>query len=195
MTVPVRNLLFVLAGTLAGFLSGLMNPLVFGARGAMVGYLLSAAVVFLQPRRQKPGTPPPAWAAMGLAIAAAALATGLIAAWHLFLPDEGRNIDFQMAPLSVPARFATILCYTVPLLLFYRERQLGRSRAWAWFFAAPVLGALVRAWGYHQMGTIPFNLAIGALPFVLLWLLAAAIADPAWTPSRWERCSNPPPSN
>ena len=196
MTIPVRNVVFMLASALAGFLSGLTNPLVFGARGAIVGYLLSAAVVLLQPRRRSSNAPPPrAWTIVGLGIATSALATALISGWHLFLPDEGHNVDFQMDPLSVPARFATILCYAVPLLLFYQNKRLGRARAWGWFFAAPVLGALIRSWGYHQVGTMPFNFLIGALPGGMLWVRAAVFTDPAWTSERWRQWSNLPPAD
>ena len=196
MTIQFRNTVFVLAGAVAGFLSGLTNPLVFGVRGAIVGAVLSGATILLRPRLNAPGSAsPPDWITVGLGIAAAAVATALIAGWHLFLPDEGRNMDFQMSPLSTPMRFATILCYTVPLLMFYRERARGKARAWAWFFGGPIVAALIRAWGYHQPGTLPFNLALGALPFSLLWLLAARLTDPAWTPQHRQKPGDDTPAD
>ena len=192
MTIPFRNALFVLASIFAGFLSGLLDPLIFGVHGAIVGGVISCTALFLQPRHRSHINPPlMVWIPFGLGIAAAATATVLIAIYHLFLPNEGSNLDFNMNPISTPMRFATILCYTAPLLMFYRERTQGRSRAWAWFMAGPAMGAMIRSLGYNQIGTILFNLTLGALPFALLWLLSAFLADPAWTQRRWTRCAKP----
>lgn len=192
MTIQFRNTLFVLAGAFAGFLSGFTLPLAYGARGAILGAAISAGALFLRPRRRPSGeeiASPRATAALSIAVAMVAVAA--IYLWHLQVPIEKQNLDFSIPPLSIQLQFATCLSFALPLLLFYRERQANRRRAWAWILVAPLLGAGVRSWGFHHIDSIPFTLLFGALPFVLLWLLAAIIADPAWTKRRWERCVKP----
>jgi len=193
MTIPFRNALFVLAGALAGFLSGFTLPLAYGARGAILGATISAGALLLRPRRNYSGvkiaTPQ---VTAGLSIAVTTVAVTAIYLWHLIVPAEKQNLDFSIPHLSVPFQFATCLSFALPLLLFYRERQANRQRAWAWILVAPFLGAGIRSWGLHQVDSILFTLLFGALPFVLLWLLAAIIADPAWTKRRWDRCLKPP---
>ena len=193
MTIQFRNMLFVLVGAFAGFLSGFTLPLAYGARGAILGATISAGALFLRPRRnyfgEKIASPQ---ATAGLSIAVTIVAVTAIYLWHLKVPIEKQNVDFSIPPLSVQLQFATCLSFALPLLLFYRERQANRQRAWAWILVAPFLGAGIRSWGFHHIDSIPFTLLFGALPFVLLWLLAAIIADPAWTKRRWDRCLKPP---
>lgn len=191
MNLALRHLLFILASALAGFLSGFTLPLAYGARGAILGATLSMGTLFLHPRRNPPDRPIPSpWTAVALAIAVAGAAVAAMALWHAAVPIENQNMDFNLHPLSMSARFATCLSFALPLLLFYRERQAGRQRAWAWFFAAPLLGAAIRSWGFHQVEAAPFTLAFGSLPFVALWWLSALVADPAWSKKRWARQSN-----
>ena len=193
MTIQFRNVLFVLAGACAGLLSGFTLPLAYGARGAILGATISAGALFLRPRRKCSGDKKASpQTTAGLAIAVTMVAVAGIYLWHLQVPIERQNVDFSIPPLSIQLQFATCLSFALPLLLFYRERQARRRRAWAWIIVAPCLGAGVRSWGFHQMDYIPFTLLFGALPFVLLWLLAAIIADPAWTKRRWDRCAKPP---
>ena len=193
MTIQFRNVLFVLAGACAGLLSGFTLPLAYGARGAILGATISAGALFLRPCRKCSGdkiASPQATA--GLAIAVTMVAVAGIYLWHLQVPIEKQNMDFSIPPLSIQLQFATCLSFALPLLLFYRERQANRRRAWAWILVAPLLGAGVRSWGLHHIDYIPFTLVFGAFPFVLLWLLAAIIADPAWTERRRAQCLKPP---
>ena len=195
MNIAVRNLLFVLAGTLAGFLSGLMVPLIYGVHGAILGAALSVGALFLNPRRKDPGGKELGpWASVTLAAAVGAAAFAAIWLWQYFLPDERMDDEIGLLYFHPVSALVTCLIYTVGLLLFYRERQANRRWGWAWFAAAPLLGAMARSWGKHGIQAFPYNLFVGALPFALLWLLAVLIADPAWTRRRWDRCSNPPPS-
>lgn len=193
MNVTSRNLLFVLAGTLAGFLSGLMVPLIYGVHGAILGAALSVGALFLNPWRKDPGgqTLGP-WASVALAVAVGAAAFAAIWLWQFFLPDERMDDEIGLLYFHPVSALVTCLIYTLGLLWFYREWQAGRRRAWAWFAAAPLLGAMARSWGKHGVEAIPYNLFVGAVPFVTLWLLAVLIADPAWTKRRWDRCSKPP---
>lgn len=192
MTIPIRNAFFVLAGALAGFLSGLMIPLVFGVRGAILGAALSIGAIFLNPRRKDPdgrGWGPWATAGLGLVVGAAAFAA--IWLWAILHPHNYPNDELGILYFIPLPTLATCLIYSLGLLLFYRKWQAGRRWAWVWFVAVPILGAIARSWGKDGVEAIPFNLFAGAIPFVTLWLLAVLIADPAWTKRRWERCAKP----
>ena len=190
MNLVLRNFLFILASALAGFLSGFTLPLAYGARGAILGATISMGTLFLQPRRNRPAAPPASpWMVVALSIAVTGAAVAAMALWHAGVPLEDQNMDLNLHPLSTAARLATCLSFALPLLLFYRERLAGRSRAWAWFFAAPLLGAAIRSWGFHQVEATPFTLVFGSLPFVVFWLLANYIANPAWSQNRWARQS------
>ena len=190
MKLVLRNFLFILASALAGFLSGFTLPLAYGARGAILGATISIGTLFLQPRRNLPdGRPASPWTAIALSIAVTGAAVAAMGLWHAGVPLEDQNMDLNLHPLSTAARLATCLSFALPLLLFYRERLAGRSRAWAWFFAAPLLGAAIRSWGFHQVEATPFTLVFGSLPFVVFWLLANYIANPAWSKNRWARQS------
>ena len=192
MTIQFRNTLFVLAGTFAGFLSGLFVPLVYGVRGAILGAALSIGAIFLNPRRKGPdGRGWGAWAAAGLALAVGAAAFAAVWLWAIQHPYDQTNDELGLLYfLPLPA-LAACLIYPLALFQFYREWQAGRRRAWAWFAAAPLLGAAARSFGKYGLQAFPHNLLVGALPFVLLWLLTVLIADPAWTKRRWERAANP----
>lgn len=192
MTIHFRNTLFVLAGALAGFLSGLMIPLVFGVRGAILGTALSIGVLFLNPWRKgpEPRVPGP-WACAGLGIVVGLAAFAAICLWQLILPINAQNDEIGVANFYPLPALATCLIYSLGLLWVYRKRQSGRGQDWAWFVAIPILGALARSLGMFAIQAFPYNLLVGALPFVLLWLLAVLIADPALTKQRWDRATNP----
>lgn len=195
MTLSFRNALFVFAGAIAGFLSGFTLPLTYGMRGAILGAAISCGTLFLRPRRHAPiGHIPSLGFTLLLVLAVGALAFTAMHFWHLAVPDEGPNLDFQLPAVSAPARFSICLSFALTLLLFYRERQAGHARAWAWYLASPFLGAIIRASAFHQFDSAPFNFLLGALPFALLWLFAAALIDPAWTQQRWKRYSEHPPA-
>jgi hypothetical protein len=71
------------------------------------------------------------------------------------------------------------------MLMGYRARHAGEPRAWLWFVVAPILGSTAFAASLGEPIFMPFSLILGAAPFVGLWLLAARLADPAWTEDRW----------
>ncbi|HPR69374.1 MAG TPA: hypothetical protein PLJ99_08805, partial [Kiritimatiellia bacterium] len=58
MSLTQRKVLFVLVAAAAGFISGLLVPLVFGVRGAILGGALAIGALFLHPRPGD-GTRPP----------------------------------------------------------------------------------------------------------------------------------------
>ena len=191
MNLPFRNILFVLASALAGFLSGLLDPLQFGIPGAILGATLSIGAIALHPARLPGEHPPPRRSrALAVAILAGAIAGALILVFAHFHPAP-RNTDFSFPQPGAPMRFAICLAYTIGLLHFYRDRQAGLPRAWLWFAATPLLAALLRAAAMDEIEAVIFLLPIGSLPFVALWLLAAFLADPAWTRKRWQRITAP----
>ena len=191
MNRPFRNILFVLASALAGFLSGLMDPLQFGIPGAILGAALSLGAIALHPARLPGEHPPPRRSrALAVAILAGAIAGALILVFTYFHPAH-RNTDFSFSQPGAPMRFAICLVYSIGLLQFYRDRQAGLPRAWLWFAATPLLTALLRAAAMNEIGAVIFLLPLGSLPFVALWLLAAFLADPAWTRKRWQRIAAP----
>lgn len=191
MNLPFRNILFVLASALAGFLSGLISPLQFGIPGAILGATLSLGAIALHPARL-PGEHPPLRPSRALAVAilTAAVASALIFVYAHFHPAP-QNTDFHFPPPSAAMRFAICLTYTIGLLQFYRDRQAGLPRAWLWFAATPLLAAFLRAAAVGDIGAVILFLPLGSLPFVALWLLAAFLADPAWTRKRWQRIAAP----
>ena len=191
MNLPFRNILFVLASALAGFLSGLLDPLQFGIPGAILGATLSIGAIALHPARLPREQPPPRRSiTLAVAILTAAVAGALILVYAHFHPAP-RNTDFSFPQPGAPMRFAICLVYSIGLLQFYRDRQAGLPRAWLWFAITPILGALLRATAVGDIGAVILFLPIGSLPFVALWLLAAFLADPAWTRKRWQRIATP----
>jgi hypothetical protein len=188
MSLTHRKVLFVLVAAAAGFISGLLVPLVFGVRGAILGAALAIGALVLHPRPGDGLRPAKSLAAtLGLSLAVAAAAFAAICLWQLFVPHIQRQDDFGVINLPLTASALTTWSYAATLLLFYRERQAGRRRAWAWFVAAPLLGTALRAWGFHEIAAVPYIFIQGALPFTALWLLAALLADPAWTRKRRQR--------
>lgn len=188
MSLTQRKVLFVFVAAAAGFVSGLLVPFVFGVRGAILGAALAIGALFLHPRPGDGIRPAKSLAAtLGLSLAVAAVAFAAICLWQLFVPHIQRQDDFGVINLPLAASALTTWSYAATLLLFYRERQAGRRRAWAWLVAAPLLGTALRAWGFHEIAAVPYIFIQGALPFTALWLLAALLADPAWTRKRRSR--------
>lgn len=188
MSLTQRKVLFVLIATAAGFTSGLIIPLVFGVRGAILGAALAIGALFLHPRPGDGSRPVMGFrATLGLSLAVALAAYVAIELWQLLVPFLPVNDEMGVIILPRVTSAVTTWAYAATLLLFYRERQAGRRRAWAWLVAAPLLGTALRAWGFHEIAAVPYIFIQGALPFVLLWLLAALLADPAWTRKRRQR--------
>lgn len=189
----IRQLLFVFAGSSAGFLSGLLMPLVFGVRGAILGGTIAVGFLCMNPwRRRASERIMGLGRTMALALAGAAIAFSLIMAWQRWLPQAYLNAEFGETHLQTVAAFCVCLAYTTAFLLTYRARQMGHRQAWIGLFAAAFFGALTRAWAIGEIMAVPYAFLIGATPFVLLWWLAAVFTDPAWTKRRWDRRAKPP---
>ena len=184
MTLEIRRALFIVAGAAAGFLSGAMVPHVFGVRGLLLGMAISVGAAFLNPWRRDPdGRTPGIAPTLGVALAVALGAFALILAWHAAVPPPRHDIDLHR--INAAAAGLGCVVTSAGILLGYRARRAGIRHAWVWFALTPAAGAALRAWSIGGIEALPFSLLVGSVPFVLLWLLAARLADPAWSHDRW----------
>lgn len=177
----------------------------FGVRAAIVGALLSAGAVALNPWRcdRTAATPASTPRTVAVIVVVAVGAFVPMVLWERVLahvvaaPSLSDELNITRFTHGPAFAFASCLILSMTLLGGYRSRHTGGNPKWLWFGVAPALSALVRAVGYGSLNALPFCLLVGAYPFVLLWLLAARLADPAWTHERWKR-SHPtarPPAN
>jgi hypothetical protein len=191
MSTSARSILFLFAGALAGFLSGLMVPMVFGVRGAILGAAIAGGAVVLNPRRRNSaGEPPGIRKTLAVAAVAAFVAWLGIVAWHGAFPMPKGDFEIDhLSPLS-----AALGCgmHAVMMLLGYRAWHAGRWRAWPWFVLVIPAGAAVRTVAMGGAEAFPYALLLGALPFVFFWLIAAWSFDPAWTEKRWRKARRGP---
>lgn len=190
MSTSARSILFIFAGGAAGFLSGLMVPEVFGVRGAILGAAIAAGAVVLNPRRRTPaGETPGLRKTLAVAAVVAVVAWLGIVAWHGAFPMPKGDFELdRLSPLSAALGCGT---HAVLMLLGCRERH-ARRRAWPWFVSVIPAGAAVRAVALGDPIVILYALPLGALPFVLFWLIAAWVFDPAWTEKRWRLAARSP---
>lgn len=193
MKAPFHNVPFIVSAAVAGLLSGVM-VLPYGAvRGAFLGMTLAVGAVRLNPwmRKGAPGRNSDLWDVLSTALPCAILAFLLMLGWNKYvgvLYDELGISTFR----SVPAALTTLV-YSVTLLAWYRARHRGIKKSWVWIAVALVIGAILRAMSVGEPVAILFSLALGAVPFVILWLLAARWTDPAWTKERWLRVTGQTP--
>jgi len=194
MNTRRSSALFLVSGALAGFLSGLMMPMIFGIRGAILGALLAAGAVDVNARRLRRGDKGiSVRETCAIAVVVAVVAWGLIVAWDV-VGRHGRRAQTESWELfgwtSYGAPLPICLSYAVLILLGYRAHQSESSPSWPWFVAAPFLGAAIRmAFWEELLPAFLFSFALGALPFVLLWLTAARLTDPAWIKRPRRRCA------
>ena len=186
MTLQTRRALFVVAGAAAGLLSGMMGLYVFGVRGAILGMAISVGAAWLNPWREDPGgRTPSGMRTLGMAAAVGAGAFLLILAWQAAVPLSRDELGLNR--MNAAASGLGCLVMAVGILSGYRARRAGIRRAWAWFVLTPLASAALRSWSLGSIEAFPFSLLLGSVPFVLFWLLAARLADPAWSRERWLR--------
>ncbi len=175
MTTFVLYARFVLAGAVAGALSGALYS-ALAVRGAIFGAALAAGTIPLSPwGRSVSAGPVPRRHAL-----AAALAVSVVTAVLIPLVAVG---FYAIDRLPVLSPLLSSLTLSSLMLLGYRRRHLGESPALHWYLLAPLLSSAVRMIGFAE-AFVPsefflFPLA-GAYPFILLWLAAARLTDPAW---------------
>ena len=184
MSLVARRAWFIVAGAAAGFLSGAMVPHVFGVRGLILSMAIAVGAAALNPWRRDPAGRPPCMArTLGVAVAVALGAFALILVWHATVPPPHHDIDLNR--MNAVAAGLGCVVTAAGILLGYRARRAGIRRAWAWFVLTPLATAALRAWSIGGIEALPFSLLLGSTPFVLLWLLAARLTDPAWSEERW----------
>ena len=174
MTNAASRAKFLLAGSLAGLVSGAMMLPVFGVRGAILGLALSAGVVVLRARHQRDVAGPSAPFTLLVSLGMATVAWAAILFWDVVLPPPDAH-DFEIDRLMPGAAAAGCFLQVALVLLGYRVRLIHARGGWGWFALAPAAGALVRALTLGGLEVFPFTFFIGSLPFVALWLIAARL--------------------
>jgi len=184
MSIGFRYILFILSGALAGFISGLLSPLVFGLRGALLGGAISAGVALLNPWRSDPiGQILSLPKTLLLSALVGGSVFAVIWACHSMFPLPADELGLNhFMPLSSAI---SCLIYAVGILLTTRARLAGKRHAWTGYLLTPLCGALSRAWSFGEPAAIIYTLPAGALPFMLFWWLSALLTDPAWSTQRW----------
>lgn len=164
-----KPITMLIAGTLAGFLSGLMEPIVFGLRGAATGLCLSSTVLLARSLGWKSLWPYLPGAALGFVLA--------------YCP-----IDFSLydtPPEKTYDAFTLIngLIF-IPLLAFaYLKDPLKKRIGLLMLFG--LLSCVLRSWSFEAdwraAAFVIYNFPLGMLPFLGLWLLAMKLADPRFS--------------
>ncbi len=154
------------AGTIAGFLSGLMAPVVFGIRSAAFGFCLSLTVILVRKFGWKQVLTYLPGIILGIVLG--------------FFPFE---LDLGGTPEPKTYDYLTLLnCVLfIPLLAFaYLKEPMKKRIGFLLLFG--LLSCLLRSWAFDpdwiSTALVIYNFPIGMLPFLLLWLLAMRIADP-----------------
>lgn len=186
MKVPFHNVPFLVSAAVAGLLSGVLVPM-SGVRGAILGMTLAmgAARLNLWTRKEAPGRNSDLWDVLSAALPGAILAFLLMLGWEKYVGDL--HDDLGISTFRPVSAALTTLSYSVMLLAWYRARHRGVKKSWIWIAVALVAGAISRAIAVGAPIVFLFTLVFGGAPFVLLWLLAARLMDPAWTKERWLR--------
>lgn len=156
----------LIAGTLAGFLSGLMAPTVLGLRSAGFGFCLSLTVVLIL----RSG-----WKRISTYLPAIIL--GILLG---FFPIE---LGLGGNPEPKTYDYLTLVNTTlfIPLLAFaYLTDPLKKRMGLLLLFG--LLSSVLRSWSFEadwRAATfVIYNFPIGMLPFLLLWMLAMWFTDP-----------------
>ena len=170
-----RSIWFVIAGMVAGFLSGLIAPHVYGIRGAILGGALAGGLLACDACRKKKGELP---VAIALAVAAAvSLVTFLLlCGWDAALPCLPDKLIADTSGMPPTTWHNALTCFLISsgVLLYCKNHSA------ACFFLIPLLSVVPRAVALEQQmrsGELPmgflaislFCAVVGLLPFLLLW--------------------------
>jgi hypothetical protein len=163
----MRNpIAMLIAGTFAGFLSGLMTPLVFGLRGAAFGLALSLTVILVGRSGWKSILPYLPGLVLGIGLG-------------FFRYDLDLGGHSEPATYDFLTLLNAVLC--IPLLAYaYLTDPLKKRIGLLLLFG--VLSCLFRSWTFDSdwraAAFVVYNFPIGMLPFLLLWMLAMQLTDP-----------------
>ena len=175
----IRAIGFVVASMVAGFLSGIMVPYVYGARGAILGGLLASGVLACVSYRKKKEVLP-FTVVLGITVAVSLTAFLLMFGWDallLYLADNAIIITTSdMLDMPLVRWHSALTCFLISLgVLLYCKTHWR-----ACFFWLPLLSVLPRAIALEQQmrsGEFPISVLdgsffcamVGLLPFMLLW--------------------------
>lgn len=188
--------LFLAASAVAGGRSGTLLGWPTVWRGAALGFSISLASVALA------------------AMSARRIAEGRAADWSLVLALAGGAAAFSLPALRfwfgsvnplkispVASLFGVALIYAVGLQTAWRLRWRERPRLWGapivWTLFTGLAGGMARMAAVAAAGADPADWILdlpslmllggilGGWPFALLWLAAARLFDPAFSPQRW----------
>lgn len=158
-------MLMLLAGALAGFLSGLQQPEVFGIRGALFGFCLSLTAWIVQRRGWKPYAFTPSLL-LGITL-------GFFPIQYMEGP-VGEVFHYDYRTLVYAILFIPLYCSA------YVPEKL-RTRLWRLLIVAliaSVARSQIVGWSW---GMLIHTFAIfvqGMLPFTLLWIISMQFTDP-----------------
>lgn len=159
MTIPRNTTTLLIAGTLAGLLSGILHPIAFGFKGALFGLCLTLVVLMIARR---------GWNFF-------VLIPGLLLGIGLgFIPTDSMEI---FSPPSGFNYWTAMNCFLfIPAFAFaYQRKRIGL------IFLFGLLSAFLRteSLGGGIEGVL-FSYPLGTVPFILLWWGAMRLTDPRY---------------
>jgi hypothetical protein len=180
-----RAIGFIVAGMAAGFVSGILNPLVFGVRSAIFGGMLAVGMLACAIYRENKEHLP-AVVTLAVAVVASLVATIFIEGWLAVLRLVGYESMPSKVELEFVYTFSSCVLIAWGMFLCFRSYTLGQNLFLRilLFFGIPALSVLPRAialeeeWG---SGDLPLDVleisaycfVLGLLPFLLLWGIVA----------------------
>ena len=193
MIVGLRYTGLLVTVILFGLLSGLFYPRMMGVRGAILGVSLVLGVVLangLDGIRLCRGLPHK-WAVILLAAVVSGVVGGLVVAVY-GTGGVTRMSDFPPDPTTSMGQAVIIGCvYALLLHSVYALRWRVR-RGWL-FVLVPLageVGGVVKTLltvGHLDVGEVLLYGLFSGVPFTVLWFIAVAVWDPAWSFARWDR--------
>jgi hypothetical protein len=174
-----RSIWFIVAGMVAGFLSGILLPHIYGVHGAILGGTLAGGVLACNSYRKKKGELP-LTVLLGIVVVVSLTTFLLMFAWDaLLLYLSAHAVIANTSDISDIPRVAwhsALTCFLISLgVLLY-----CRTHSFACFLLIPLLSVLPRAIVLEQhmrSGELPvgfltvslFCAVVGLFPFLLLW--------------------------
>jgi hypothetical protein len=202
----LRYIGMLMAGAVAGVLSGILWLMPTGFMGGALGMSLAAGAIWLGDRQRKQRGELTRDQVLQAGLASGLLGGVLMAA--ISHACSGRT-PHEFAPPVLPfwAPLAMGVCYGLVIQWAYSTRRGSSHPLWTVLFRTCLGCFLLKtiATAYYiivfedgsEPGSVLFVSTmislLGAVPFALLWVLAMVRTDPAWRPqpSDPERCLSP----
>ena len=172
---------FVLASMTAGFLSGILHPVLFGVRGAILGGMLALGILACEVYRKNQKRELSVEDILVTASIAALIAASLMEGWAVVIERfdlvTPGNEDFGMSRFSEgPFGYTFLSCFLITFGIFlcyrnYTLRQRGCFNAlcfWVFPFLS-IFSRVVPNGAPDDITGFVFCFGLGLLPFLLLW--------------------------